>query len=67
MEKCNLCAGRIAAGLEPACVEACVYGARVFGDINDPDSDITALIARKHGQALLAEEGTEPAVHYASR
>lgn len=64
MEKCTLCAHRVIRGEEPACVKACVYGARVFGDVNDPHSEVSKLIARKHGQVLLAELGTKPAIYY---
>jgi tetrathionate reductase subunit B len=65
MEKCTFCAHRIDGGEEmTACVEACVYGARVFGDINDPHSDVSKLIASKHGRVLLPEQGTEPSVYY---
>jgi len=64
MQKCTLCAHRIAKGQEPACVVACVYGARVFGDVNDPHSEASKLIARKHGGVLLPEQRTNPAVYY---
>jgi tetrathionate reductase subunit B len=64
MEKCTLCAHRVTQGEPPACVEACVYGARVFGDINDPHSEISEFIARRHGRVLLPEQGTEPAIYY---
>ncbi len=64
MEKCTLCVQRVVQGQEPACVKACVYGARVFGDVNDPHSVVSQLIARKHGMVLLPEQGTKPAVYY---
>lgn len=64
MEKCTFCIQRVAQGQEPACVKACVYGARVFGDVNDAHSTISQVIARKHGRVLLPEEGTKPAVYY---
>jgi Fe-S-cluster-containing dehydrogenase component len=51
-------------GEPPACVDACVYGARAFGDINDPNSEVSKLIASRHGRVLLPEMGTEPAIYY---
>jgi molybdopterin-containing oxidoreductase family iron-sulfur binding subunit len=66
VEKCTFCAQRVDRGLEPFCVEACVWGARIFGDLNDPDSEISRAIARKRGETLLPEQGTEPAVYYSA-
>jgi Fe-S-cluster-containing dehydrogenase component len=45
VEKCNFCGERLALGLEPACVEACKgTGAMVFGDLNDPHSEIRKVL-----------------------
>ncbi len=64
VSKCTLCAHRVALGMVPACVEGCVYGARLFGDINDPESEVSKLIIKKNGRTLLPEQKTNPAVHY---
>jgi len=64
MEKCTFCAHRVDKELAPACVNVCVYGARVFGDLNDPHSDVSRLIARKNGGVLLPEMGASPSVYY---
>ncbi len=64
MQKCTLCVQRVVKGQEPACVAACVYGARVFGDVHDPHSTVAQLIAQKHGRVLLPEQGTRPAIFY---
>jgi DMSO reductase iron-sulfur subunit len=65
--KCHLCYERVDQGKQPACVEACVYGARVFGDVTDPDSEISRQSAAKGAQAPLAHLGTRPRVRYAGR
>ena len=45
VEKCNFCAERLRQGLQPACVEACGdTKAMVFGDLNDPDSELQRQI-----------------------
>ncbi len=65
--KCHMCYYRVDQGKQPACVEACVYGARIFGDVNDPESEVSRLSVAKHAQPLLPELGAKPAVRYAGR
>lgn len=62
--KCTFCHHRIDAGLLPACVEACPSGARVFGDLRDPLSRVSRLIAGRPAQVLLPEHATRPQVFY---
>ncbi len=65
VEKCTLCAQRIDQGQQPFCVDACVWGARIFGDLNDPNSEVSKAIAERRGEPLLANQGTKPSVYYA--
>ena len=64
VEKCTLCVERTSQGLEPSCVEACPAKARKFGDLNDPNSDVSKAIRERGGQQLLPEKGTKPQVYY---
>lgn len=64
VEKCTLCGNRIARGLAPKCVEACLGEARFWGDLDDPESDVSKLIASREAVRLLESEGTEPSVYY---
>ncbi|MFD0703133.1 4Fe-4S ferredoxin [Slackia equolifaciens] len=63
-EKCTLCKERTDRGEEPRCVVACMGRARTFGDLDDPNSEISKLIAERHAYVLLEEQGTKPQVHY---
>jgi molybdopterin-containing oxidoreductase family iron-sulfur binding subunit len=79
MEKCTFCIQRIrrvrieaqAEGrkpadgeIQPACVQTCPPGALVFGDLNDPDSQVSGLARSHRSFRLLDELGTDPAVIY---
>ncbi|MBZ0096216.1 MAG: 4Fe-4S dicluster domain-containing protein [Sulfuricella sp.] len=63
-DKCTFCAHRVDAGLLPACVETCVGGARIFGDLNDPDSKVRHLVDQNKLKVLKPEMGTQPHVFY---
>ncbi|WP_196890813.1 4Fe-4S dicluster domain-containing protein [Aureivirga marina] len=64
MEKCTFCIQRSRNGKNPACVEACPTGARVFGNLLDPNSDIRWIIENKKVFRLKEELGTEPKFWY---
>lgn len=67
-DKCTFCVHRLEAGLLPACVESCVGGARIIGDIKDPHSRIATML-HQHRDAikvLKPENGTSPHVFYGS-
>ena len=64
VDKCTFCAHRIDEGRQPACVEACPTRALVFGDLNDPRSEITGLLGTAAVQTLKASLGARPKVHY---
>ncbi len=63
-QKCTLCVDRLDQGLEPACVETCPTRALRFGDLNDPKSEIVALVAQRPHFQPRAEQGTDPNVFY---
>lgn len=64
VEKCTMCDHRLARGEQPACVEACPANARIFGDLNDPDSAPSRVLAKKQSRVLQPEKGTRPNVLY---
>jgi len=70
MKKCTLCIDRIynenipEAEREPACVRTCPTRARHFGDLGDPDSEVSKLVAERGGFDLMAEMGYRPTNKY---
>ncbi len=67
VEACTLCVHRIDRGEKPACVEACAragHGAIVFGDLNDPASEISRRVRAVASRQLRAELGLDTAVRY---
>jgi len=62
--KCDFCSGRVDAGLDPACVVTCPTDARIFGDLDDPDSKASQLIRERGGRPPLPEKNTKPKVYY---
>jgi len=63
-QKCDFCLHRIEQGMLPACVNTCNARARVFGDLNDPNSAVSRLLASNPAQTLRPSMGTEPRVFY---
>ena len=69
VEKCNFCAERLREGREPACVEAANSvaggeGALIFGNLGDPDSEVTRILATKNTISRRVNLGTGPNVFY---
>ncbi len=78
VEKCTFCVHRIDSGMErgmvpgvdamatPACVVACPTGARAFGDLTDPESPVSKVLAASNAVLRLREDelSTEPSVYY---
>jgi Fe-S-cluster-containing dehydrogenase component len=64
VEKCTLCSHRIDEGLEPFCVKECIWGAIRFGDVSDPESEVSKLVRKRKGHTERAEAGTVPSNYY---
>jgi len=64
VEKCTFCIQRVRAGRYPACVEVCPVGARKFGNLLDPESEIRYIIEHKRVMVLKEELSTMPKFFY---
>ena len=70
MKKCTLCVDRIynenldQEDRVPACVLTCPTGARHYGDLNDPQSDVSRLVRKRGGRDLMQEMGYKPTNQY---
>ncbi len=64
MEKCTFCAQRTREGKLPACADACPTGARVFGNLLDPNSEIRFVLEHKKVFRMKEDLGTDPKFWY---
>ncbi|MFC2130974.1 sulfate reduction electron transfer complex DsrMKJOP subunit DsrO [Bacteroidota bacterium] len=64
VEKCTFCDERLVQGKKPACVEACCHGEIIFGDLNDPESEIREVLSKSYSIRRKPELGTQPEVYY---
>ena len=64
VEKCTFCDHRVKHGKLPYCVESCPSDARVFGDLDDPNSSVSRLLGKYKPYRLKSQSGTEPYVFY---
>jgi len=63
-DKCTWCYHRITKGLKPACVEVCPVGARIFGDLRNPDGRFREYLRTERLSVLKPDLGTKPKVYY---
>jgi Fe-S-cluster-containing dehydrogenase component len=66
VDKCTFCVHRVKQGLDPACVAVCPTKCMHFGDLDDPNCEVSKLLDSRLQHALIPEAGTEPKVFYLS-
>ena len=63
-DKCTFCIHRVKEGKDPACVAVCPTRCMHFGDLDDPQSEVSRLLAARANHALIPEAGTKPRIFY---
>ncbi len=63
-EKCNFCANRVENQLQPACVSVCPTECRIFGDLDDPATQVAQIVAQQDFTVRRPEKGTGPKIFY---
>jgi Fe-S-cluster-containing dehydrogenase component len=64
VDKCTFCRHRLGRGQEPACVETCPTKVRTFGDLNDPQSEVSRLLRTRTTGKKKVQAGTGPNLRY---
>jgi Fe-S-cluster-containing dehydrogenase component len=64
VDKCTFCLHRVQEGNDPACVEVCPTFCLTFGDLNDPDSEVSRLLKTRKYKVNHPETGCEPNVYF---
>ena len=64
VEKCTFCVNRVDKGEKPYCIDACPARCRVFGDLDDPQSEISILLRERKYTRLAEDKGTGPNIFY---
>jgi Fe-S-cluster-containing dehydrogenase component/formate-dependent nitrite reductase membrane component NrfD len=62
--KCNFCAHRVEKDLKPSCEIVCPTRAIISGDLDDPESEVSRLVATEDAQVRAPEQGTQPKLFY---
>ena len=63
-DKCTFCIHRVEQGLDPACVAVCPTHCMHFGDLDDPNSEVSTLLASRKHHVLMPDAGTKPRIFY---
>ena len=64
VDKCTFCIHRVEKGQNPACVSVCPTNCMYFGDLDDPDSEVSQIMKNRKWKVLAPEAGTNPNVYY---
>jgi len=66
-EKCRWCPEMLTNGEQPACASTCMNEVRLFGDLDDPNSEINKKMSQHEVYQILPEKGTKPRIYYVKK
>jgi Fe-S-cluster-containing dehydrogenase component len=64
VDKCTFCIHRVEKGMDPACVSVCPTYCMYFGDLDDPNSELSKLLNSRIYHSLMPETGNKPNIYY---
>jgi len=64
VDKCTFCIHRVRQGMQPACVAVCPTKCMYFGDLDDPNSDVSRILKKRKFKTLIPEAGTKPQLYF---
>jgi Fe-S-cluster-containing dehydrogenase component len=64
VDKCTFCIHRVQKGQKPACVEVCPTKCLYFGDLDDPNSEVSNILKKRKFKTLIPEAGTDPQLYF---
>jgi Fe-S-cluster-containing dehydrogenase component len=64
VDKCTFCQHRVVQGQQPACVAVCPTKCLYFGDLDNPNSEVTTVLKKRKFKTLIPEAGTDPQLYF---
>ncbi|MCK7541522.1 MAG: hypothetical protein MZV63_66885 [Marinilabiliales bacterium] len=64
VDKCTFCIHRVKQGMKPACVAVCPTKCMYFGDLDDPNSEVSVILKKRKSKTLIPEAGTQPQLYF---
>ena len=64
VDKCTFCIHRVKQGMKPSCVSVCPTKCMYFGDLDDPNSDVSQVLKKRKHKTLIPEAGTQPQLYF---
>ena len=64
VDQCTFCIHRVKEGMMPSCVAVCPTKCMYFGDLDDPNSEVSVILKKRKSKTLIPEAGTQPQLYF---